>query len=451
LSEPLLQVEDKQIDAEALLARVREKVKNAGTGPLVQAAPVASGRALSGTLQEIDRALARASERWAVGAHVPPMHNLKGLLRKLATPAAKGVLRMAQLITRDQRDFNEAVLHAIRQVRALLPAQLEELKRTLELEAQKSATLNQLEDERRERESELARLRAENQAQRGVLEALRAELLQLDRRLKDEVTRREEVRHGLVLQEGRLTVLIEEARRRLPAPLDSSQLQMFAAEGQKLREALYPAFEDAFRGTPDEIRLRLGAYLPLLREAKAGEPHRPIVDIGCGRGELLDLLAENGLEAIGVDINDEMLERARARGLKVAKGDAVSHLRALPDASLGAVTAIHVIEHLPIEAVLVVFEECARVLRPGGIAIFETPNPENVLVGACNFYMDPTHIRPLHPSTMRYLAEARGLTRVRVEYFRPMSVPALEGTPGTEWIKEKLLGPQDYAVIGYRP
>jgi SAM-dependent methyltransferase len=449
LSEPLLQVEDKQIDAEALLARVKETVKSAGTGPLAHAAPVASGRAFSGTLQEIDRALARASEHWAVGAHVPPMHNLKGLLRKLATPAAKGMLRMAQLITRDQRDFNEAVLHAIRQVREVLPAQLGELKRTLVLEAQQSAALNQLNDEKRE--SELALVRAENQAQRGVLEALRAEFLQLDRRLKDEVMRREEVRHGLVLQEGRLTVLLEEARRRLPAPLDPSQLQMFAAEGQKLREALYPAFEDAFRGTTDEIRLRLAAYLPLLREAKAGDPHRPIVDIGCGRGELLDLLAENGLEAIGVDINDEMLERARARGLKVAKGDAVSHLRALPDASLGAVTAIHVIEHLPFETILVVFEECARVLKPGGIAIFETPNPENVLVGACNFYIDPTHIRPLPPSTMRFIAEARGLTRVRVEYFRPMSVPALEGVPGTEWIKEKLLGPQDYAVIGYRP
>jgi hypothetical protein len=90
------------------------------------------------------------------------------------------------------------------------------------------------------------------------------------------------------------------------------------------------------------------------------------------------------------------------------------------------------------------------VLKPGGIALFETPNPENVLVGACNFYMDPTHIRPLHPSTMRYLAEARGLTRVRIEYFRPMSVPALEGTPGTKWIKENMLGAQDYAVIGYR-
>jgi Methylase involved in ubiquinone/menaquinone biosynthesis len=221
-------------------------------------------------------------------------------------------------------------------------------------------------------------------------------------------------------------------------------------EGRKMRESLYPAFEDAFRGSPAEIQGRLEAYLPVLREAHAGEPNRTIVDLGSGRGEFLDLLATHGLEAIGVELNEEMVERSRVRRLKVESGDAVAYLRALPDESVGAVTAIHVIEHLPLEAILSVFEECARVLKPGGVAIFETPNPENVLVGACNFYIDPTHIRPLHPSSMRFLAEARGLVRVRVEFFRPMQVPELEAGPAFEWLRRTLLGPQDYAVIGHR-
>jgi SAM-dependent methyltransferase len=471
VSLPLLQVEDEHIDAEALLARVRETMKHSVAGPSGLSAPVASGRAVSARLQELDRALARASESWAVGTRVPPMHKLKGLFRMVATPAAKAILRMAELVTRDQRDFNEAMLHALRQARETLAGQgpaigeqvTEQVQRRFD-ELQRTVAM-EIEEEQSKRGPELAKLRADAEShkatllaqgtlldeQRRVLEALRGELSQLNARLKDEAARGDHLRHGLVLQERRLTLLIEEARRRLPAPLDGSQLQTFVAEGQKLRDALYPAFEDAFRGSMEEIRLRLAAYLPSLREANAGSAGRPIVDIGCGRGEFLDLLRENSLEAMGIDTNEEMVARACSSGLEVIRADALEHLRALPDASLGGVTAIHVIEHLPLEAILVLFEECARVLKPGGIAIFETPNPENVLVGACNFYMDPTHIRPLHPSTMQYLAEARGLTRVRVEYFRPTSAPVLEGSPATEWIKNTMLGPQDYAVVGYRP
>jgi O-antigen chain-terminating methyltransferase len=412
----------------------------------------------------VDRALGQAAEHWAIGTQVPPMHKLRGVVRRVATPAAKALLRLAQLITRDQRDFNGSVLQALQHLRGIIAGQLDETRRTLstEMQAMRSAlgdsiTFEQLESERTAREAGLGKLLTQHEAQRGLietqaraLEALRTELQQSKERLKVEEGRREEVQRGLVLQERRLTVLIEEARRRLPGPLEPAQVQALVSEGQKMRERLYPSFEDAFRGGPDEIRDRLRSYLPLLREAHAGAPKRPILDLGCGRGEFLRLLGDEGLEAAGVDLNDEMVERSRAAGLKVELADAIAHLRSLPDESLGAVTAIHLIEHLPLEAILSVFEECARVLAPGGLAIFETPNPENILVGACNFYMDPTHIRPLHPSTMRFLAEARGLVRVRVDYFRPMSAPELDNGPVAGWIREKLLGPQDYAVVGYR-
>jgi O-antigen chain-terminating methyltransferase len=392
------------------------------------------------------------------------MHKVHGLVRRVATPAAKAVLRAAQLVTRDQRDFNGAVLQALQQLRGLISGQLDEIRRMLNSDMQamraaigESVTLEQMDSERAAREAGLAKLVAQNDAQRGlietqarVLEALRTELQQSRERLKLEEARREEVQRGLVLQERRLTLLIEEARRRLPGPLEPAQVEVFATEGRKLREQLYPVFEDVFRGSSEEIEGRLEAYLPVLREAHAGEPGRTIVDLGCGRGELLDLLGKRGLDAIGVELNDEMVARSRARGFKVESGDAVAYLRSLPDASLGAVTAIHVIEHLPLEAILSVFEECARVLKPGGVAIFETPNPENIVVGACTFYMDPTHNRPLHPSTMRFLAEARGLVRVRVEFFRPMQTPEFDVGPGSDWIKRTLFGPQDYAVIGHR-
>jgi len=382
------------------------------------------------------------------------MHKLHGLLRLLATPTAKALLRAAQLITRDQRDFNGATLQALQQLRGLLGPHLDEARRELQT---MRAEVTRDQKEREGLQATLDSLVAENDAQRRLVEAqtraldaVRAELRDSTERLKNEIVRREDLHRGLVLQERRLTVLIEEARRRLPGPLEPSQVEVLASEGRKMREGMYPSFEDAFRGSSEEIQGRLRAYLPWLREAHAGEAKRPILDLGCGRGELLMLLREEGLEGMGVDLNDEMVERSRAAGLKVERGDAISYLRSLPDSSVGAVTAIHVIEHIPLEANLALFEECARVLKPGGIAIFETPNPENIVVGACNFYMDPTHLRPLHPSTMRYLAEARGLVRVRVEYFRPMAVPELGPAPLTEWVRTKLLGPQDYAVVGYR-
>lgn len=455
MSEPLLQVDDGQIDPAALRARVQDKLRRQrAPAPSIPASP---GRLAAGGFQDVDRALAQAAEHWEVGAEVPPMHKLRGLVRSVATPAAKAVLRVAQLVTRDQRDFNGAVLQALQQLRGLIAGQVDEAKRALNSEIQAmraaigdSVTVDQLEAERAARETGLAKLVAQNEAQGKAVEVLQAELRQAKERLQAEQARREEVQRGLVLQERRLTVLIEEARKRLQGPLEKPQIEVLASEGQKMRERYYPSFEDAFRGGAEEIRERLKAYLPVLRESRAGEPRRPVLDVGCGRGELLQLLADEGREALGVDLNEEMVERSRAAGLKVELADAIAHLRSLPDGSLGAVTAIHVIEHLPLESILSLFEECSRVLAPGGVAIFETPNPENVIVGACNFYMDPTHIRPLHPSTMRFFAEARGLVRVRVDYFRPMSVPELGSAQASEWFRTHLFGAQDYAVIGYR-
>jgi O-antigen chain-terminating methyltransferase len=109
-----------------------------------------------------------------------------------------------------------------------------------------------------------------------------------------------------------------------------------------------------------------------------------------------------------------LAEECRRRGLTVVEGDALAYLLELPDASLGVVTAIHVVEHLPHDVLLQFVAETARVLKPGGLAIFETPNPENVIVGACDFYLDATHQRPLHPEVMRFLAQRSGFAGVQI-------------------------------------
>jgi O-antigen chain-terminating methyltransferase len=138
----------------------------------------------------------------------------------------------------------------------------------------------------------------------------------------------------------------------------------------------------------------------------------------------------------------------------VVEGDVVEHLRRLKAGSLGAVTAMHVIEHIPFRRLIAVFDEVLRALRPGGVAIFETPNPENLVVGACSFYYDPTHERPLPPESTRYFAESRGFVDVSILRLHPVpeSLQLADGPPAVrELINRMLYGAQDYALIARKP
>lgn len=218
-------------------------------------------------------------------------------------------------------------------------------------------------------------------------------------------------------------------------------------------EAFYVAFEDRFRGTREDIKQRVSIYLPIVRAAGAGVAEAPVLDVGCGRGEWLELLREEQLQARGVDVNPVAVAGCRARGLDVVAADALDHLRALPDASLGAISAIHVIEHMPFAQLVELFDQAHRVLRPAGAAIFETPNPENLVVGACNFYYDPTHERPLPPEPLRYILESHGFERVEIMRLHPDAHGAdLSFLPAelAAVLAQRLFGPQDYALVGYR-
>jgi O-antigen chain-terminating methyltransferase len=253
---------------------------------------------------------------------------------------------------------------------------------------------------------------------------------------------------AIAMQERRLTTLLEEVGKRRQEPLDRQQLQRFADELEHVSDAGYLNFEDAFRGSRDDIKQRVAVYLPKLRETSG-----PILDVGCGRGELLEVLRDAGLKASGVDSNAAAVELCRRAGLDVVQGDLFEVLARTPAGSLGGVTALHVVEHVPHALLLKLLDEVVRVLQPGGVAVFETPNPENVRVGATTFYLDPTHRNPVHPQTLRFLAEARGLSRVEMLPLHPcpdeMRIP--EDTPVARRFNDYFYGPQDYAVLGRRP
>lgn len=221
-----------------------------------------------------------------------------------------------------------------------------------------------------------------------------------------------------------------------------------------LPDALYMGFEDRFRGKRDDIIQRVSVYLPLLRQCDAGSRLAPVLDIGCGRGEWLEVLGGSGLVARGVDLNPLMIAECRARGFDVVQGDGIEHLRQMAPGSLGALSAIHVIEHIGFNDLVVLLDEARRVLRPGGLLVLETPNPENLVVGACSFYYDPSHRQPLPPEPMRHVAEARGFTGVEILRLHPAVPPDKAQSGSDPWsarIDALLYGPQDYAIIARNP
>ncbi|WBS02060.1 class I SAM-dependent methyltransferase [Pseudoduganella sp. SL102] len=214
-----------------------------------------------------------------------------------------------------------------------------------------------------------------------------------------------------------------------------------------MSDLFYRAFEDRYRGSREVITGRLRAYLPFL-EPLAALPTRAALDLGCGRGEWLELTGTLGFDARGIDLDDGMLSACRERGLNVATGDALAVLRACPDDSVALVSAFHLVEHLPWDMVRDMLREALRVLVPGGLLILETPNPENLSVGASSFYLDPSHLHPIPPALLDFATGFSGFARTSVVRLqendrarnggRPRLIDVLEGTSS------------DYAVVAQK-
>jgi SAM-dependent methyltransferase len=243
------------------------------------------------------------------------------------------------------------------------------------------------------------------------------------------------------------------------SPLDEGRLAGALAEVQ-------PLLLESFRGSEEEIQHRMDRYLPDL------QPRAPVLDLGCGRGELLLLLREAGIEATGVEGDPALAEAARRRGLEIVEGDVLEVLKDLGSESQGAVTAVHLFEHLTPATLAVVLAEIRRVLRPGGLLIAECPNPHSLRVGAALYWLDPTHQRPLLPETLELMLIAAGFVFDRRELLHPFPSDQLladdDGGTGAvtdpeismlaervdrlrDRLDEILHGPRDFAVWAVKP
>lgn len=219
-------------------------------------------------------------------------------------------------------------------------------------------------------------------------------------------------------------------------------------------ERYFVAFDQRFRGDEATLSAQLSQdYLHLLHAARTNAGDKPCLDLGCGRGTWLELLRSEGFLASGVDLNAGAIVQAQARGLQARQGDALEWLRSQPGNSALAITAFHLMEHLPFAVRLAVTQEAARVLAPGGVLIYETPNPENIWVGTHTFYHDPTHTQPLTPASLSFLVEYSGLQPAPVVRLHPY--PQEAEIPGDDPIIQRVNGmtcaAQDFAIVAHKP
>lgn len=175
----------------------------------------------------------------------------------------------------------------------------------------------------------------------------------------------------------------------------------------------YVGFEDAFRGSPEQIRSRLTDYVSIFAGAS------DVLDIGCGRGEFLELLREQGVGGRGIDLNDAMVEVCREKGLDATKADALSYLRGVADQSLGGLFAAQVVEHLEPAYLTNLLDAAFEKLRPGAAIVLETINPACWFAFFESYVRDITHVRPLHPDTLKFLLQASGFGGVEIRYQAP--------------------------------
>lgn len=204
-------------------------------------------------------------------------------------------------------------------------------------------------------------------------------------------------------------------------------------------------FNSYFRGPTDVVKARFAQYLPDVEHLTASDS--VLIDLGCGRGEWLELCREREIHAIGVDQNKEIVGDLAARGHSAVCSPVLTYLQSLADSSVDCVTAFHLLEHFTLDDLRSLLVQIQRVLRPLGIFLAETPNSMNLGVASSTFWIDPTHVRPLHPEVLSYMLKDSGFDSIELRYLNPVSTEIqTTRNPQVNELLHAYFGPQDLGV-----
>jgi O-antigen chain-terminating methyltransferase len=391
-----IQAASDEVDIAALYARLRREIQR--TGAVER----------NGNERSTARAAVRgfAERYWAVTAE-RRLERRRGLKGALALPLKK-LLRpflrwYVEPLAYDQRMFNDAALK-------LIDALHEEVDSLRTADAHLRTELASAAD-----------------ALGGKLDDARYELSE---RIDHGAAALEQARRLLGEVEERLT------RTERRAPGDAPRTVAVQPKADAFPD--YFAFESKLRGQTESVKERQRVYVGDFRDAT------PVLDVGCGRGELLALLRDAGIEARGIDADADMVAYARGEGLDVEQADALSYLESLDDGSLGGIFMGQVVEHLPAGLLVRVLALCAQKLRKGGLLVAETINPLSPLA-LRNYFADLTHAQPLVPETLELLARQSGFTSVETRF---LNAPP-QGDGVAREVADILFAPLDYAILAH--
>lgn len=216
----------------------------------------------------------------------------------------------------------------------------------------------------------------------------------------------------------------------------------------------YASFESYFRGNEEDIKKAQSSYIPYF------EGKQNVLDLGCGRGEFLQLLKENNISAIGVDSFGEFVQKCKSSGLEVIQGDAIDYIKQVAEKTLGGIFASQLVEHLSIQQLVELCNEAYKKLEDGGCIVLETPNPTCLSIYTNAFYIDPSHVKPVHPKLLEFLLREAGFKKIEVVYTESSKIgyrlPLLdmkeavnisEFNDGINLLSDVIFGSQDYAII----
>jgi O-antigen chain-terminating methyltransferase len=371
-------------------------------------------------IREPDTGLDTWSDIWNrgreldVSSHRPVVGSLivlfKKLVRKLVRPGLADLFEL-------QKSFNTVMIHNLRRVESegITRSQDGEerlLEQTEKINSRSDSLFTVLDKRVETLDRQMDGFAGEQTRQtRAQLEGLTAEYRRNTEQLEELSRRLAELRQQQFMISRRLQRISPPATGDGPAAPEPTTPD--AAEHQD--DHAYYLFENIFRGPEDVILDRQSVYLPYYRESDN------VLDIGCGRGEFLELLRQQGVNATGIDLNEDMIQICREKGFEVHQAEALAHLRSLPEESLGGVFMAQFIEHLPASSIV----EAARLsfdkLRPGAHLVMETQNPLSMVVSARNFYTDMSHIRPIHPEAAKFMLQMVGFREVELKFLAPFS------------------------------